>query len=193
MPPSPGSSSTAGTGARPSPALRVCSNRSQSPFPAGDTTARWSGRPGLPISISGRIAPLGEKEPPSECERATTKVPLREALETVREPRRRVVPIRSRAARSPSPPARLPSAEAARPAAGRSSRAARAAPVRPGARPRPRARSTDRAPAALPRARLLVSPRRSARATDWSSAAAAQAAGRFRRSGARRKIAYGCP
>jgi hypothetical protein len=75
MPPSPGSSSRAGTGARPSPDLRVCSSRSQSRSPAWDTMARWSGRPGLPISICGRIAPLGEREPPSECERATSKVP----------------------------------------------------------------------------------------------------------------------
>jgi hypothetical protein len=75
MPPSPGSSSAEGTGARPSPDLRVCSSRSQSRSPAWDTMARWSGRPGLPISICGRIAPLGEREPPSECERATSKVP----------------------------------------------------------------------------------------------------------------------
>jgi hypothetical protein len=75
MPPSPGSSSAEGTGARPSPVLRVCSSRSQSRFPAWDTMARWSGRPGLPISICGRIAPLGEREPPSECNRATSKVP----------------------------------------------------------------------------------------------------------------------
>jgi hypothetical protein len=75
MPPSPGSSSAEVTGARPSPDLRVCSSRSQSRSPAWDTMARWSGRPGLPISICGQIAPLGEREPPSECKRATTKVP----------------------------------------------------------------------------------------------------------------------
>jgi hypothetical protein len=34
-------------------------------FPACDTMARWSGRPGLPISICGQIAPLGEREPPN--------------------------------------------------------------------------------------------------------------------------------
>jgi hypothetical protein len=74
MPPSPGSGSAAGTGARPSPVLRVCRSRSQSPSPAGDPMAPCSGRPGLPISICGRIAPRGEREPPSERERATTKV-----------------------------------------------------------------------------------------------------------------------
>jgi hypothetical protein len=74
MPPSPGSSSAEGTGARPSPLLRGCSSRSQSRFPAWGTMVRWAGRPGLPIFISGRIARLGEREPPSQCERATTKV-----------------------------------------------------------------------------------------------------------------------
>jgi hypothetical protein len=74
MPPSPGSGSAEGTGARPSPVLLFSRSRSQSPSPAWDPMGPCSGRPGLPISISGRIAPLREREPPSECEHATTKV-----------------------------------------------------------------------------------------------------------------------
>jgi hypothetical protein len=74
MPPSPGSSSAERTGARPSPVLLVCSSRSQSPSPAWDAMARCSGRLGLPICICGRIALLGEWEPPTGCERAGTQV-----------------------------------------------------------------------------------------------------------------------
>jgi hypothetical protein len=74
MPPSPGSGSAEGTGARPSPVLLFSRSRSQSPSPAWDPMGPCSGRPGLPISISGRIAPLREREPPSEWEHAATKV-----------------------------------------------------------------------------------------------------------------------
>jgi hypothetical protein len=74
VPPSPGSSSAERTGARPSPVLLVCSSRSPSPSPAWDAMAPCSGRLGLPICICGRIALLGEREPPTECERAGTEV-----------------------------------------------------------------------------------------------------------------------
>jgi hypothetical protein len=74
MPPSPGSSSAECSGARPSPVLLVSSSRSQSPFPAWDAMAPCSGRVGLPICICGQIALLGEREPPTECERAGTQV-----------------------------------------------------------------------------------------------------------------------
>jgi hypothetical protein len=69
MPPSPGSSSAERTGARPSPVLLVCSSRSPSPSPAWDAMAPCSGRVGLPICICGQIAPLGEWEPSTGCER----------------------------------------------------------------------------------------------------------------------------
>ncbi len=74
MPRSPGSSSAERTGARPSPVLLVCSSRSPSPSPAWDAMAPCSGRQGLPICICGRIALLGEREHPTECERAGTEV-----------------------------------------------------------------------------------------------------------------------
>ena len=74
MPPSPGSSSAERTGARPSPVLLVCSSRSQSPSPAWEAMAPCSGRVGLPICICGQVALLGEREPPTECERAGTEV-----------------------------------------------------------------------------------------------------------------------
>jgi hypothetical protein len=74
MPRSPGSSSADRTGARPSPDLLVCSSRSRSPSPAWEAMAPCSGRLGLPICICGRIARLGEREPPTECERAGTEV-----------------------------------------------------------------------------------------------------------------------
>jgi len=73
MPPSPGSSSAERTGARPSPVLLVCSSRSRSPSPAWEAMAPCSGRLGLPICICGQVA-LGEREPPTECERAGTEV-----------------------------------------------------------------------------------------------------------------------
>jgi hypothetical protein len=74
MPPSPGSSSPERTGARPSPVLRGCSSRSQSPSPAWDAMAPCSGRVGLLICIWGQIALLGDREPPAESERAGTEV-----------------------------------------------------------------------------------------------------------------------
>jgi hypothetical protein len=74
VPPSPDSSSPERTGARPSPVLLVCSSRSPSPSPAWDAMAPCSGRVGLPICICGRIALLGEREPPTEWERAGTEV-----------------------------------------------------------------------------------------------------------------------
>ncbi len=79
VPPSPGSSSPEHTGARPSPVLLVCSSRSQSPSPALDAMAPCSGRAGLPICICGQVALQGEREPPTECERAGT--PARPAKE----------------------------------------------------------------------------------------------------------------
>jgi hypothetical protein len=74
MSPSPDSSSAERTGARPSPVLLVCSNRSRSPSPAWDAMAPCSGREGLPICICGQVALPGTREPPTECERAGTKV-----------------------------------------------------------------------------------------------------------------------
>jgi hypothetical protein len=76
MPLSPDSSSADRTGARPSPALLGCSSHSPSPSPAWDTMAPCSGRLGLPICICARIALLGEREPPTECQRAGTEVRL---------------------------------------------------------------------------------------------------------------------
>jgi hypothetical protein len=73
-PPSPGSSSAERTGARPSPVLLVCSSLSRSPSPAWDAMVPCSGRPGLPIFICGQSAPLDDREPPTECERAGTRV-----------------------------------------------------------------------------------------------------------------------
>jgi hypothetical protein len=74
MPPSPGSSSAGRIGALPSPVLLVCSSRSQSRSPAWHATAPCFGRVGLPICICARIALLGEREPPTEWERAGTEV-----------------------------------------------------------------------------------------------------------------------
>ena len=79
MPPSPGSSSAECTGARPSPVLLVSSSRSQSPSPAWDAMAPCPGRLGLPICICGQIALLGEREHPTERERAGAEVrPVKE-------------------------------------------------------------------------------------------------------------------
>jgi hypothetical protein len=75
MPPSPGSSWPEHTGARPSPALLVCSSRSRSPSPAWDTMAPCSGRPGSPSCTCGQIAPPGQRGPPTEHERAGTQIP----------------------------------------------------------------------------------------------------------------------
>jgi hypothetical protein len=74
MPRSPGSSSQGRTGARPSPVLLDCSSRSRSPSPAWEAMAQCSGRLGLPICICGQVALLGERESPTECERAGTEV-----------------------------------------------------------------------------------------------------------------------
>jgi hypothetical protein len=60
--------------ARPSPVLLVCSSRSRSPSPAWEAMAQCSGRLGLPICICGQVALLGEREPPTECERVGTEV-----------------------------------------------------------------------------------------------------------------------
>jgi len=74
VPRSPGLRSPERTGARPSPALLVCSSRSQSPSPGWDARAPCSGRLGLPICICGQVALLGESEPPTEREHAGTEV-----------------------------------------------------------------------------------------------------------------------
>ena len=101
MPRSPGSSSADRTGARPSPVLLGCSSRSPSPSPAWDAMAPCSGRVGLPICICGRIALLGEREPPTECERAGTEVrPAKEGGSRChRSGRRRMRPQARRARR----------------------------------------------------------------------------------------------
>jgi hypothetical protein len=104
MPPSPGSSSAERTGARPSPVLLVCSSRSRSPSPAWDAMAACSGRVGLPICICGRIARLGEREPPTECERAGTQVrPAKEGGNRCHRNGRRRMRRQPRRARRGSP------------------------------------------------------------------------------------------
>jgi len=101
VPQSPGSSSAGRTGARPSPVLLVCSSRSRSPSPAWDAMAPCSGRVGLPICICGRIALLGEREHPTERERAGTEVrPAKEGGSRChRSGRRRMRPQARRARR----------------------------------------------------------------------------------------------
>jgi hypothetical protein len=104
MPPSLGSSSAERTGARPSPVLLVCSSRSPSPSPAWDAMAPCSGRLGLPICICGRIALLGEREYPSECERAGTEVrPAKEGGSRCHRSGRRRMRRQARRARRGSP------------------------------------------------------------------------------------------
>jgi hypothetical protein len=104
MPPSPGSSSQERTGARPSPVLRVCSSRSPSPSPAWDAMAPCSGRLGLPICICGRIALLGERETPTECECAGTEVrPAKEGGSRCHRSGRRRMRPQARQARRGSP------------------------------------------------------------------------------------------
>ena len=104
MPLSPGSSSADRTGARPSPALLGCSSHSPSPSPAWDTMAPCSGRLGLPICICARIALLGEREPPTECQRAGTEVrPAREGGNRCHRSGRRRMRPQARRARRGSP------------------------------------------------------------------------------------------
>lgn len=117
VPPSPGSSSADRTGARPSPVLLGCSSRSQSPSPAWEAMAPCSGRLGLPICICGRIALLGEREPPTESERAGTEVrPAKEGGSRCHRSGRRRMRPQARRARRGSPSRRK------RPRAGSSSR-----------------------------------------------------------------------
>ena len=104
VPPSPGSSSAERTGARPSPVLLVCSSRSQSPSPAWDAMAPCSGRVGLPICICGQIALQGEREPPTERERAGTEVrPAKEGGSRCHRSGRRRMRRQARRARRGSP------------------------------------------------------------------------------------------
>jgi hypothetical protein len=100
MPPSPGSSWPDHTGARPSPVLLVCNSRSRSPSPALDKMARCSGKPGSPIYVSGQIAPLGQRGPPTENKRAGTQIrPAKEGGSRCHRSGRRRIRYQARRAR----------------------------------------------------------------------------------------------
>jgi len=116
MPPSPGSSLRQRTGVRPSPVLLVCSSRSQSPSPAWEPMARCSGRLGWPICICGQVARRGERESPSECERAGSEErPAREgASRCHRSGQRRIRPQARRARRGSRSRRRRPRAGSSR-------------------------------------------------------------------------------
>ena len=147
MPPSPGSSSPERTGARPSPVLRGCSSRSQSPSPAWDAMAPCSGRVGLLICIWGQIALLGDGEPPAESERAGTEVlPAKEGGSRCRRSGRRRIRRQARRARRGSR-SRRPRAGSSRglasPSAAASSVASAEKPDRVGKRSANRAPATE--------------------------------------------------
>jgi hypothetical protein len=120
VPRSPGSSWPGRTGARPSPVLLVCGSRSRSPSPAWDAMAPCSGRVGLPICICGQVAPLGEREPPTECQ------PKEGGSRCHRKDRRRMRPQAGRARRRSRSRRRRPRAGSSR---GRGRRRWRARPA----------------------------------------------------------------